>query len=142
MEFPRRAGPWRAQPSPLTTTTTPPGTIETLQAVVKREIDDIFNTRYPQLSLEERGAFYDPAIEDIYKEPDDPNETALACAARLQKIVKDLESRLHKHCVDNNLNDVVGGLQEERQPGNDPGNDENGPRGEDVGPRLRGRGTV
>lgn len=142
MEFPRRAGPWRAQPSSLTTTTTAPGTIETLQAVYKREIDEIFEFKYPQLSRDDRIAFYDQAIEDLYKEPDDPNETALACTARLQKVVKDFDSRLYKHCVDNNLNDVVGGLQEERQPGNDPGNDENGPRGEDIGPRLRGRGTV
>lgn len=142
MEFRRRAGPWRAQPSPLTTTTTAPGTIETLQAVYKNEINEIFSLKYAHVSREKRDELYEDAIEDLYKEPDDPNETALACTARLQKVVKGFDSALQKHCDENNLKDVVGGLQEERQPGNDPGHDENGPRREDVGPRLRGRGTV
>lgn len=38
--------------------------------------------------------------------------------------------------------DVVGGVQEERQPGNDPGHDENGTRRENVGSGLRGGGAV
>jgi len=38
-------------------------------------------------------------------------------------------------------NDVVGRLQEERQPGDDPGNDEDGPRGANLGPGLRGGGA-
>ena len=37
---------------------------------------------------------------------------------------------------------VLGRLQEERQPGNDPGDDEDGPRGEDERSRLRSGGEV
>lgn len=40
------------------------------------------------------------------------------------------------------FNHVVGGVQEERQSGDDAGDDEDGTRGEDFGPGLRGRGAV
>lgn len=38
--------------------------------------------------------------------------------------------------------DVVGGVQEEREPGDDPGHDEDGARGENIGSGLRGGGAV
>lgn len=140
MEFPRRLGPWRAQPS-LKLTTTQPGTIQTAKASCLNEVFELHEIKYAHLDRLAIDHAHEIVLEYIKRDPD-PNEATVAYLVRLRKAIQRFEDYL-RHVSDVvDRNNVVGRVQEERQSGNDPGDDEDGTRRENVGSRLRGRGTV
>ena len=139
-EFRRIPGPWRAQPS-LKLTTTSPGIVTTAQATARNELFELYEIKYAHVGGDLVANAYREARYRVSREPF-RNWSTVAYFAYLRNIVLSFEPLLQKDPEQQRRQNVVGRFQEERQSGDDPGDDEDGTRGEDVGQRLRGRGTV